>query len=256
MNFPRRLDLLDLGVVHDDELPDYDAATAPAYSRGDYEVPLHTYHLRQVDRKLQTFVPYGPAASTSYKVTTRGARLFSKKPELKIWRSTGRATPEEHMASIWFDDNGPLPWRPRAHFDHEAAQSISSNGMESRNFIDWTVAIRGATYLWTLGARPISLEMTEKSSAEVIARFIFSGRGMTASGGADAGDLSIYHHALSEDNDGVEKIVCGLVVVIANFRKMGKYYWNDEKDLPIRAGSMSGGPVVSPRGSVATSATH
>jgi hypothetical protein len=255
MNFPQRMDLLDLEVAHDDELPNYDAATAPAYSRGDYEIPLHTYHLRQVDRKLQTFVPYGPATSPSYKVTTRGARLFSKKPESEIWRSTSRGNPEEHMASIWFDNNGPLPWRPRAHFDHKAVQSMSSHGMESRNFIDWAFAIEDTTYLWTLGARPISLELTQKSSPEVIARFIFSGRGITASGGADAGDLSIYHHALSRDNDGVEKIVCGLVVVIANFRKMGKYYWNEEKDLPVRAGSMSGGPVVSHRGSVATYAT-
>jgi hypothetical protein len=255
MNFPRRLDLLELEVAHDDELPDYEPATAPEYSRGDYETPLHTYHLRQIDRKLQNFVPYGPAASASYKVTTRGPRLFSKKPALEIWRSTGCGKTEEHMASIWFDDNGPLPWRPRAHFDHDAAQSTSTSGMESRNFIDWTVTMDDVTYLWKLGARPVSLELTETASPEVIARFTFSGRGMTASGGADAGDLSIYHHAFSRNNDCVEKILCGLVVVIANFKKMGKYYWNDEKDLPVRAGSMPGGPVLSHRASVTTYAT-
>ena len=255
MTLPRRLDLLDLEAAHDDELPTYEPTTAPEYTRRDYETPLHSYHLRQVDRKLHTFVPYGPAASTWYKVTTRSARLFSKKPESEIWRISGQEKRGEHMASIWFDDNGPLPWRPRAHFDHKAAQGQSTHAMESRNFVDWTVRVGDSTYLWTLGARPVSLELTEQASAQVIARFIFSGRGMTASGGADAGDLSIYHHALSGDTDGMEKIVSGMVVVLANFRKMGKYYWNEEKDLPARAGSVSGEAGVSHRASVTTYAT-
>ncbi|KAF2681083.1 hypothetical protein K458DRAFT_420989 [Lentithecium fluviatile CBS 122367] len=255
MDFPRRLDPLDLEVAHDDELPDYEPNTAPEYSRGDYETPLQTFHLRQVDRKLQTFVPYGPTSSVSYKVTARGARLFSKKAELDIWRIPSWRKAEEHVASIWFDNDGPLPWRPRAHFDHEAAQGLSTHCMESRNFHDWTVAVGGATYTWRLGSHPVALELTETTSVEVIARFIFSTRGMTASGGAEAGDLSIYHHALSADMDGIEKIMCGLVVAIAHFRKMGRYYWNEEKDLPIRATSFSGGHVASHRASITSYAT-
>jgi hypothetical protein len=250
MDYSRRLDLLDL-VTHDDELPDYEPTTAPQYSRGDYAIPLHTYHLRQIDRKLQIFVPFGPSGSASYKVTARGTRLFSKKPDLDIWRISGRGKDQEHTASLWFDDNGPLPWRPRAHF----ALGSCTHGMESRNFHDWTVMIGEAAYDWTLGTRPVSLELTEKSSAEIIARFIFSAHGMTASGGAEAGDLYVYHHALSADNDGVESILCGLVVAIAHFRKMGRYYSNEEKDLPIRATSLSGGHVALHRSSVTTYAT-
>jgi hypothetical protein len=259
MDLQQRLDLFDFDVPHDDELPDYESTRAPEYtpeySRGNIEIPLHTYHLRQLDRRHQSFVPFGPTAPTSYKATARGARLFSKKPELEMWRIENRGNLIERMASIRFDNDGPMPWRPRAHFDHEGGQGTITCAMESKNFMDWTVAIGGTTYVWVLGVRPVSLELIETASPEVIARFIFSGHGMTATDGNEVGDLIIYQHARLRDADGVEQIVCGLMVVIANFRKMGKYYCNDEKDPSMRAGSLAVQPIVPHRGSVASHAT-
>lgn len=258
MAWAQRINLLELDVGRDEELPDYEPDTTPEYTRGDYETPMHSYHLRQVDRKLQTFVPYGPLASTSYKIRTRGVRLFSKKPESEVWRISGPEKTEERMACIHFDNDGPLPWRPRAHYSHEppaGSRALSVHHMESRNFHDWTVEIGNSIYLWALTARPVALEMTELASREVVARFVFSVRGLNASGGADAGDLSIFEHPLSNDHDGVEKIMCGLIIVLANFKKMGKYYWNEEVDLVTRATSILGGTVPPHRASVTTYAT-
>lgn len=243
MAYSRRFDPLDLEIApdevpFDEELPDYEPATAPEYDREDFETPLHTYHLRQLDRKLQLFVPYGPSASAPYKITTRSARFFSKKPEIDVWRACDGGVGEENVAGIWFDTDGPLPWRPRAHFNHKGLQGSSTNAMESKNFSDWTVTMEGTTYVWSLEARPYSLLLSEKGASQMTARFNFSARGTMAIGGAEAGDLTVYRDRLSANREGVEKIVCGLVVAIAHFRKMGRHYWN-EADAPIRATSLT-----------------
>ncbi|KAF1955263.1 hypothetical protein CC80DRAFT_372134, partial [Byssothecium circinans] len=207
----------------DEELPGYDEP-APEYSVEANTTALHTYHLRQVDRKLQLFVPYGPSASVSYKVTTRSARLFSKKAEMDVWRTVPSIKREEHVASVWFDNDGPLPWRPRAHFIHGS----SSHAMESRNFSDWSIVINGTTYAWVFVSHPSCyLVLHEPVTDEVIARFNFSARGTTAHGGAEAGNLTIHRrHAVAAEGEGVEKILCALIVTLANFKKMGRHYKN------------------------------
>lgn len=219
------LDPLDFETAPDEELPDYEPATAPEYDRELFEVPLHTYHLRQIDRKLQMLVPYGPSASLSYKISARGVRLFSKKPEIEVWRTCPGIRTEESVAGIWFDVNGPLPWRPRAHFIFTGTEGVCT-GMESRNFSDWTMTIAGVPYVWILEARPFSMVFHERSRTDVIARFTFSDRGTMASGGAEAGTLAVYQHPFSMERGGVENLVCGLVVALAHFRKMGRHYWN------------------------------
>ncbi|CAI6339657.1 unnamed protein product [Periconia digitata] len=223
-----RDDPLDL-LATDDELPDYEPATAPEYTIGDTHIPLHTYYLRQTDRRHQLFVPYGPSASSSFRVASRSARLFSKKADTDIWRIKPGKTAEEHMCSIWFDNNGPLPWCPRAHFSYKYGLEFSTHAMESRNFSDWSIVLGGWNCMWMLEGYPqYRMVLRQRSSDEVIARFNFSAKGTAALGGAEAGDLSIYRHVLTlgpGNMDGmVEKMLCGLVVALANFRKMGKYH--------------------------------
>ncbi|KAF2246491.1 hypothetical protein BU26DRAFT_47143 [Trematosphaeria pertusa] len=255
MDFPQRLDPLDFDVAPpDEELPDYEPATAPEYNLEDYATPLHTYHLRQIDRKVQVLVPYGPSSSSSYKIVTRGVRLFTKKPEMEMFRTTHGQMSEESICGIWFDADGPLPWRPRAHFCHTDAGGLSTHSMESRNFADWTVDIGGVTYAWTLEGRPMSLVLTEKSTSIVIARFTYSARGTLATRGAEVGDLTIYRDGLSIDRAGVEKIICGLLVAISHFKKMGRHYWN-EVDAPMRATSSPREHFPSPRTSIAAYST-
>ncbi|PVI08299.1 hypothetical protein DM02DRAFT_199 [Periconia macrospinosa] len=228
MDASRRCDdPLDLVAIDDDELPDYEPATAPEYSIDDTTIPLHTYHLRQMSRKHQLFVPYGPSASSSYRALGRSARLFSKKADIDVWRTTPGSVKEEHISGIWFDNNGPLPWCPRAHFSYKDEQGSSTHGMESRNFSDWSIVLGGSKCMWLLAAHgEYRMGLQELSSGDVIARFNFSAEGTAASGGAEAGNLTIYRNALSLENAGsvAEKILCGLVVALANFRKMGKYY--------------------------------
>lgn len=252
MNHTRRLDPLqhgelELAADEDEELPDYspapagDSEAAPAYTTV-IPTPLHTYHLRQMDRKLQLFVPYGPSAAASYKVTFRSARLFSKKAEIDIWRTTsytqaGTSTKEEeHVAGVWFDNDGPLPWRPRAHFVQNndgsgSSVTVSSTyALESQNFTDWSFEVDGRAYAWLLEGHSssyLALRDMSDDGEMMLARFNFSCRGTTAMGGAEAGDLSIYRHGLGLSESGVDKMVCGLVVALAHFKKMGRHYKND-----------------------------
>jgi hypothetical protein len=210
-----------------EELPHYESA--PEYSSENHARRPHTYHLLQVNRKLQLFVPYGPSVLSSYRVTTRSARFFSKKAEMDIWRTRPGETTGDHVAEIWFDTDGPLPWRPRAHFGHKDECSSSTHTMEARNFNDWSIVLGGMTYAWVLDQYDsIHVALREVSSGEELARFKFSARGTTADGGAEAGDLSICQHGIGTDKGGVEKILCGLVVALAHFKKLGRHYQNDD----------------------------
>jgi hypothetical protein len=237
MDFSRRLDLyenIDFDGHPDEELPDYEPESSPApdYFTSHYETPLVTYHLRQFDRKSQVFVPYGPSAS-SYKINTHTFRMFSKKPEMEIIHVPPVDGVEQSVAKIWFDHDGPLPWRPRARVVH----GRSTHALESRNFNDWTMSINDVLYTWTSESRPVSLVLQENGTDVVIARFTYSGRGVLAMKGAEVGELTIYRDGLTSDNEGVEKIIGGLMVSIVHYKSMGRYYKNDE---PVRVDSMSG----------------
>lgn len=221
------LDLDDNHHYHDEELPDYDASTAPAYDDSIHDGPYKTFHLRRYDRRIQMLVMYGPNTSSAYRITTNRFRLFSKRPEVEVlYTGEGRM---RTLAAISFDDDGPLPWRPRAHFDHTDADGLKERfDMESRNFADWTFTVESKTYEWTLGMWPISLELREKDSTWVIARFTYSGPGTMAVRGAEVGDLMVYRDGLTMQRDGIGKVVYSLMVALTQLQKLGRHYSNDD----------------------------
>lgn len=226
MTTRQRLSLLDLDVDHDEELPGYEESTAPAYDSGTFDEPILTYHLRQYDRKIQILVAYGPCSSTSYRITTNGFRLFTKKPDMEVLY-TSHEMRQRRLASMNFDDDGPLPWRPRAHFDHVASNGTRRTyNMESPNFADWTYAIENRNYTWALNVAPVSLVLTEVGSTVVIARFIYSAKGTSAMRGGEVGELWIYRDTLIMEQDGLDKAVCGLMVSLHHLKKMGRHYSN------------------------------
>ena len=94
--------------------------------------------------------------------------------------------------------------------------------------------------MWVMAAHgDYRMALQELSSGDVIARFNFSAVGTAAFGGAEAGNLTVYRNALSLEKAGsvAEKILCGLVVALANFRKMGKYYKSFKGYESLQAGA-------------------
>ncbi|KAF2730728.1 hypothetical protein EJ04DRAFT_515084 [Polyplosphaeria fusca] len=253
-SYSRRIDFFEFDVAPDEELPDYEPNTAPQYAVEDFATPLHTYSLRQVDRKLQLLVPFGPSPAASYKIINQGSfRLFSKKPDIQMMRESHGPSLDQPVVSIRFNTDGPLPWRPRAQFTHTDSHGTANEyAMESRNFADWAVSIGGITFFWRLEGRPVSLVLSEKNASMVIARFTYSGSGTMASGGAEVGDLTIYRDGLSIDQDGVERIISGLMVVVVHYKRMGRHYWNDG---PLRVGSLDRTQVPPQNGSIASHST-
>jgi hypothetical protein len=234
---------------HDDELPDYEASTAPAYDDDDHGAPYKVFHLRRYDRRIQMLVSYGPSASSAYRITTNTFRLFSKRPEMEVlYTGEGRM---RTLAAISFDNNGPLPWRPRAHFDHTDADGhVERTALESRNFADWMFAVGDKTYEWRLGMWPISLELSEKDSALVIARFTYSDRGTLAVRGGEVGDLAVFRDGVTMQRDGIGKVVCSLMVALRQLQKLGRHYSNDDATRS-RTGSMAREQASAHRGSSA-----
>ena len=218
----QRLSLVDFDVAPDEELPGYDASTAPAYDSVFDDEPLCTYHLRQYDRRIQMFVAYGIPGASSYRVTTNSFRLFSKKPEMEVLYTSPELR-QRNIASIAFDNNSPLPWRPRAHFDYTDSDGLATrHDMESVNFADWTIMLQNRTYAWTVDMRPVSLVLCEKGSSFIIARFTYSASGTAAARDAEAGELAIYRDSLTMGREGIDKLVCGLMVPLTYLKKMGK----------------------------------
>lgn len=229
MNGEQHRDLFDLEALPDEELPGYEPATAPAYDNEDFDTPIHTYYLRQKNRKLQYWASYGPSANSSFQVVSRGLRAFSKKPDMQMMRtSNGENVPSHPIATLSFHNEGPLPWRPRANVTHIDSQNMPTKYyMESRNFVDWTILIGDITYAWRLENKPVALVLSEKMATLIIARFTYSSHGTDATDGAVVGDLVIYRDALSVNRDGIEKIIASLMIPIGHFRKMGRHYSND-----------------------------
>ncbi|KAJ4988147.1 hypothetical protein SVAN01_06399 [Stagonosporopsis vannaccii] len=226
---------------HDEELPDYEASTAPAYDDGDHDGPYKTFHLRRYDRRIQMLVSYGPSANSAYRVTTNSFRLFSKKPEMEVLH-TGEGRMRT-LAAISFDNSGPLPWRPRAHFDlTDSGGLVERVDMESRNFADWAMTIEDKAYQWRLGMWPISLELSERSSTVVIARFTYSDRGTLAVRGGEVGDLVIYRDGLTMNRDGIGKVVCSLMVALTQLQKLGRHYSNNDATRSRTSSLVQGQP--------------
>lgn len=231
----------------DEELPEYEASTAPAYDSGAYDEPLTTFCLRQYDRKIQVlgsstrgFVTTGSSTSSSYRFTTNSFRLFSKKPEIEVLY-TSTEMRQRVVATISFTSDGPLPWRPRAYVQRIAPDSNGLSArcdMESRNFTDWTFTVAGRVYIWRLATQPVSHVLSElitssttSFSSITIARFTYSEKGALAGNGAEIGELVVYRDCLTMEQSGMDSLVCGLMVAMTYLKKMGRYYRNEGAEL-------------------------
>ncbi|KAH7080029.1 hypothetical protein BKA63DRAFT_233445 [Paraphoma chrysanthemicola] len=225
-------------VAPDEALPDYDDGRAPAYDSGTYDDPTMIYHLRQYDRRIQMLVAYGPAATSSYRITSNGYRLFSKKPEMEVLQ-TSRDMKQRNIAVMGFDNGGPLPWCPRAHilYTNKLGAAIKY-GMEAPNFADWQVQLGERMYEWSVATQPSSLVLREKTSSIVIARFTYSACGMQAARGAEVGQLVVYCDALTSQSEGVDKLVCSLMVSLTHLKRMGRHYTNNVNNELSRSASL------------------
>ncbi|KAG9188075.1 hypothetical protein G6011_01998 [Alternaria panax] len=228
-----------LNVTHDDELPGYDeAAIAPAYHGGVYDEALISYRLQQYDRKIQMLAAYD-APAASYRITTNSFRIFSKKPEMEVLH-TSQDMRQRNIAALSYDNDGGFPWRPRAHFDYTPEDGLPTRyKMESLNFDDWSLTVGDKTYVWILEMRPIALGLCEKGSNRVIARFTYSDKGVLALRGAVVGDLTIFRDGLSLAPGGIDKVVCGTMLVVTFFKRMGRNYTNLRMDGSWRVGSVT-----------------
>lgn len=218
-------------IAPDEELPDYEADTAPAYDFTDFDEPMRTYRLCQYDRKIQLLAAHGASAKSSYRITTNGFRIFSKKPYMDILYTSPEMR-QRNIAVIKFDNDGPLPWCPRAHFDYsDSSGSSSTHNMKAPNFTDWEVDIGGRLYEWTVSMIPSSLVLREKASSVILARFTYSACGTQAARGAEVGDLIVWRDAVTLDADGMHKLVCSLMVSITHLKRMGRSYTNVSGEL-------------------------
>jgi hypothetical protein len=238
-------------VAPDEELPSYEASSAPAYDEGPYHEPLVTYHLKQYDRRIQMLVAHGGAsAASSYRITTNGFRMFSKKPEMEVL-FTSREMRQRNIAEIRFDSDGPLPWCPRAHYDYMENGSLTVHQMEARNFVDWRFAVGGTSYEWMLSIQPSSaLILRAVDSALEIARFTYSLLGTQAMRGAEVGELMLFRDRLTMEAHGSDMVVCSLMVALRHLKKMGRNYFNNPEQI-MRVGSMAQEPIPAHRGSSA-----
>lgn len=227
--------ILEFDGIPDEDLPPYSPIDTPQYETGelqDNRRPIYIYRLRKANHKVQQWVSFYPSMNIIYQVKSHGSfRIFSKKPDMEMVSMSHNA--ERKTASIFFDDNGPLPWRPRARVSHQAPQGrVSKLSMESPNFSDWTVEIAGNVYVWGLETSPTCLVLRKGTQEIAIARFIYSSEGTLAKkNGAEVGELEIYQDGLSADINGIEKVIASVMVPIVQFKRMGRRYWNAEVDM-------------------------
>jgi len=224
-------------VAPNEELPDYDVDAAPPYEIATSNEPVVTYGLRQYDRKIQMLVAYGAADKSSYRITTNAFRMFSKKPHMEVLY-TSQEMRQRNIAQIRLDNDGPLPWCPRAHFDyHNSNNLLSTYNMKAPDFVDWEFDIGDRCYVWAISANPVSLVLREKTSSVVLARFTYSACGTQAARGAEVGTLFIWHEFVVMEADGVDKVVCSLMVSITHLKRMGRQYTNASNEL-VRSTSL------------------
>lgn len=256
MAVPQRIRMSPLDFDHDpdEELPEYEESDAPAYDDDEYDAPFITYGLRQYDRRIQVLASRGANSVNSYRFTTNGFRLFSKKPEIEVLYTSPEMR-QRIVATIAFQADGPLPWRPRAYFCHNALDGLDTRyAMESRNFSDWTFEIGGKMYIWRLTMHPVSYVLAEIMSNVPIARFTYSAMGALAGNGAEIGELVIYRDCLTTNQNGMDSLVCGLMVAMTFMKKQGKFHRNDVAELermdtltrelsPLQRASLAGAPT-------------
>jgi hypothetical protein len=89
----------------------------PAYETGTFDELLTTYHLRQYDRKTQISTPVRHG---------RGVLVPDYDEQLQaVFKEAGDGDfvrvdrdAADKFAVMGFDNDGPLPWCPRPHFDY------------------------------------------------------------------------------------------------------------------------------------------
>ncbi|KAF1992097.1 hypothetical protein K402DRAFT_416577 [Aulographum hederae CBS 113979] len=243
------------GDHEEDELPSYNQVDPlPTYISRHLHPPVIAYQMFQTDRKVRTLLPTGPSLScpvrraSTYILRSRtGPSLFasfSKKPDMvlssageaKGGREAGGKGQETGIAQIRFDQNGPLPWYPRATVFHNSGSGEGPKvyPLGARDFISWRYHINGGStgpsYLWTLATRPISLVLVEEASESIVARFTYSAEGTRALRGAEVGELCVYGGQRSTDKEVVEMIICSCAVTITQLERMGRWYRNCDGD--------------------------
>jgi hypothetical protein len=255
--YPRR-DPLSIAHVHDhghdhsqpdDELPAYTHNELPTYIERPPSplntTPVMTYHLRQQSRTNQILVPFGPSQpSLSFRIVTRaGMKLFSKKKsDICVIRTTRSRTNSiasnsssgsdsdtaVEVAWINFENDGKLPWMPRARSTITDKNNHKKDlPMSARNFRDWTISIDDTNYIWFVLERPTCLELhkSDLSSHNPVARFTHTRLGSRASGGAEVGTLDIFKWFELPDGPDLTTVVGTCALVMEHFRRMGKHLW-------------------------------
>jgi hypothetical protein len=220
----------------DEELPEYEEqgeVNLPDYRERHHQTPVVSYGVYQITRKVQIVTPAAiPSFSRPrYRVSARGASLFSKKADFTLTRiPAGRATAsgdckETDVATMNFDRNSQLPWFPRATVVQLEHNKVVP--MDAPNFNDWKFAIDSQPFVWQLAENPTSLVLVEHCSASIVARFSYSAVGTDAIRGAEVGQLDIFGGSRSEDQDIVELVLASAQVAINHFKSMGRHYRNN-----------------------------
>jgi hypothetical protein len=221
----------------DEELPQYEAVNLPLYEERHLQVPVVSYCIYQITRKMQIITPTAMRNfdRPRYRISSRGGpSMFSKKADFTLTRlPAGRQAalgncPERNVATMNFDRNGEIPWMPRASICHgERVESRTKYPMDARNFQDWKIQIGPETFTWCLADKPTSLVLIEHSSDSIVARFAYSQFGMDATRGAEVGQLDVYGGSRSEDQETIEVVISSCQVALQHFKSMGRHYRND-----------------------------
>jgi hypothetical protein len=248
-----------------DELPDYEGATSSSTAA------LHVFEFRQHNRKHVTISEIPAPGSTDpgvvYTLRARsGPSLFSKKPEFTLLRErsgagrnasvastrSARSTRSQNagadaeagevLATLGFDEKGPLPYMPRAWValagDRDAARDPATVRVEAPNFSDWRPSPPAAAALfprgpvrWALHTAVdglVTLDLVAPGGGARLARFTFSQVGALATDGALMGRLvfPMGGAALAACGGRFDLMLAGFLVAIKNFARMGRYHRN------------------------------
>jgi hypothetical protein len=219
----------------DEELPEYDSLSLPAYAERHLQIPVVSYCIYQITRKVQIITPAAQrnVDRPRYRITGRGSpSLFSKKADFTLTRiPAGRAAalgacPDKNVATMNFDRNGELPWMPRATVYTIGDGIPKPFPMHARNFQDWKIVFNTQVFLWCLADKPTSLILVEQSSDSIVARFTYSEVGTDATRGAEVGQLDIYGGSRSEEQDTIELVLASCQIAMHHLKSMGRHYKN------------------------------
>lgn len=221
-----------------DELPpEYEPADLPQYEHA----PVVSLRLMKTDRKLQFLHPLLSSNSTSYRIVHRSApSMFSKQADMSLFAQADAALPERCVARINFDNDGPLPWRPRAQVESKADESeaFGTSILDARNFADWTFKVNNTTFKWSLDDTPVSLVLGYRGFTTPVARFTYSDAGTAAKKGCGVGILDITDDPNVPERLATPLIIGSCLLVVEHWRRMGRH-WNNLEGSCTRQNSLA-----------------